>query len=349
MNSDTVALLRCPACEARPLNHMPLEVGPDGETLRGFLWCGACRNWFPVEDGVLDLLHGTVAYEKDRARFWDSHEKDLRALGLGAGTDDRSSVEAEAVRKQQEHFDWYADNEQQTYSDYEATPFWRAADAVAFGEWRREVRAGARLLDVACAQGRSTFHWIDLDLNIFAFDISKPLIRQARDRFRRARARARAEFFVADATRFPFKPGIFDYVVTYGVLHHLPDPAGACGEILRVLRPGGVFFGSENNTTAFRGVFDLLQKVWPQWHEEAGAHPLISEREIRTWLQPHHCKIAVRSSVFLPPHAVNLLSERAAESVLRWVDRLAAKMPGLRQQGGLLLFRAEKSGGAARS
>src|SRR5947209_16757103 len=128
MRPETVVLLRCPVCETQPLNHVPLDVGSDGETLIGFLWCATCRNWFPVEDGILELLHGAGVYELDRAQFWNSHEKELLALGLGKGETDSSSLEAEAVRKQQEHFDWYADNENQTYSDYEASPFWRAAD-----------------------------------------------------------------------------------------------------------------------------------------------------------------------------------------------------------------------------
>jgi len=204
------------------------------------------------------------------------------------------------------------------------------------------VRPGGRLLDVACAQGRSTLPWMDLDLDILAFDISKRLVRQARDRVRRSGGRARAEFIVADGSRLPFVSGRFDHVVTYGVLHHLPDPAEACGEIARVLKPGGTYFGSENNKTFFRAVFDALQKIWPLWHEEAGAEPLISQEDLRSWLEPHGLKVATRTSVFLPPHRVNLLGRAAGSTALGAADLLRA-VPWLGRQGGLVLVTAVKS------
>lgn len=335
--------LRCPACRSQPLKEHPYEVSPDGDTRIGILWCASCRSWFPVEDGILELLHGELAYAEDRARFWNLHRESLSALGLEAGTAPGDPAHVAAVRRQQEHFDWYADNEEQTYNTYEATPFWRAADQIAFGEWRREVRAGARLLDVACAQGRSTLPWTDLDLDILAFDISKPLVRQARDRARRAGGRARVEFCVADASRFPFVSNRFDHVVTYGVLHHLPDPAEACREIARVLKTGGTFFGSENNKTLFRGVFDALQKVWPLWHEEAGAEPLISRDDLRQWLEPLGLLVTTRSSVFLPPHAVNLLKPPTAAAMLGLADRFCGAIPWVRRQGGLILLKAVKT------
>ncbi|MGH9368577.1 MAG: class I SAM-dependent methyltransferase [Thermoanaerobaculia bacterium] len=324
------------------MHHAPFEVDACGETVTGVVSCSACEAWFPVEDGILELLHGELAYEQDRARFASSHQDSLKTLGLPARTADSRNKHAEAVRRQQEHFDWYADNEEQTYSTYEATPFWRAADAIAFGEWRREVRPGGKLLDVACAQGRSTFPWIDLDLDIIAFDISKPLVRQARDRIRKAGGRASTDFLVADASRFPFVSDRFDYVVTYGVLHHLPDPAQACGEIMRVLKAGGTYFGSENNKTVFRGLFDVLQRVLPLWHEEAGAEPLISRRDLQMWLEPHDARVKTRTSVFLPPHLVNLVGPAAAEKLLRLTDRLADAVPWVRHQGGLILVKGVK-------
>ena len=44
-----------------------------------------------------------------------------------------------------------------------------------------------------------------------------------------------------DATHLPFADGTFDGVVTSEVLEHVPDDVGALAELVRVLRPGGVF------------------------------------------------------------------------------------------------------------
>lgn len=50
-----------------------------------------------------------------------------------------------------------------------------------------------------------------------------------------------------DCFQLPFGNGVFDVVVGNGVLHHLPDEESAIAEIVRVLKPGGSYFGREPN------------------------------------------------------------------------------------------------------
>jgi SAM-dependent methyltransferase/uncharacterized protein YbaR (Trm112 family) len=344
VRSEVLALLRCPECGQSPLQQDAFSENAGGIE-RGVLWCTACGSWFPIEEGILELLRNPLAYADDRARFWKAHEPRLRSRGLKPVAPSRSTAHDGDVREQQVHFDWYAHNDQQTYATYEAMPFWRAADALAFGPWRSEVESGGRLLDIACAQGRSTFPWMDLDLEIVAFDVSRDLIRQAADRYRDARPRARATFLVANAADFPFVSEAFDYVLAYGVLHHMPDPAHTCREIGRVIRTGGVFFGSENNRTVFRRIFEALQSRRPLWHEEAGSHALISRDDLRRWLEPLGFRATFQTSVFVPPHAVNRLGPTGALGLLRTTDRLAQAIPILRGQGGLILVQARKLAG----
>jgi len=60
------------------------------------------------------------------------------------------------------------------------------ADTIAFDNWRKDIRPSTRLLDIGCAQGRSTYKLMDLNVQIVAFDISKRLIRQAIERYRQS-------------------------------------------------------------------------------------------------------------------------------------------------------------------
>jgi ubiquinone/menaquinone biosynthesis C-methylase UbiE len=46
----------------------------------------------------------------------------------------------------------------------------------------------------------------------------------------------------ADSKKLPFADGSFDAVISNSILHHIPHPRIAAAEMLRVLRPGGLFF-----------------------------------------------------------------------------------------------------------
>lgn len=52
-----------------------------------------------------------------------------------------------------------------------------------------------------------------------------------------------------DATRMPYPDGVFDTVVSFTMLHHVPSATAQhqiLAEVLRVLRPGGTLAGSDS-------------------------------------------------------------------------------------------------------
>ena len=343
---DVAALLRCPACGAGSLQCAAIREGAADGILDGVLWCSRCRAWYAVEDGLLELLAGGLAYRDDRRRFWEANAPFLKRLDLRPDKDQPQPAAADPRATQQTHFDWYAANESQSYCEYEQTPFWTAVDRLTYAPWRREIRRrGGLLLDIGCAQGRSSFKFMDLDVNIVGIDISKCLVRQAIERYRNSPHRATATFLAADASLLPLSSGCFDYVLVYGVLHHLPNPAKTCVEVARVLRAGGVYFGSENNQTVFRVIFEILQRISPIWHEEAGPEAVISPDRVRSWFAPCGMSLAITTTVFLPPHLINLTSHETAYRLLKATDWLAQAIPVLKKNGGLIVMRGVKTGG----
>jgi SAM-dependent methyltransferase len=56
---------------------------------------------------------------------------------------------------------------------------------------------------------------------------------------------------LADAHALPFRPASFDVVFSYAVLEHLHHPFVAVSEIVRVLKPGGVYVGTVSQGEPF--------------------------------------------------------------------------------------------------
>jgi len=65
---------------------------------------------------------------------------------------------------------------------------------------------------------------------------------------------------VADAESIPYEDNSFDLVVGHAVLHHIPDVEQALREVLRVLKPGGVFMVLEfyRPTTLLMRIFHSI-------------------------------------------------------------------------------------------
>lgn len=109
----------------------------------------------------------------------------------------------------------------------------RFVDALSAG-------AAGLILDVACGPGIISAALAATARTVFAFDLTPDMLRQARLRCAAA-ARKNVFFIAGDATRLPFAPAAFDAVVTRLSVHHFSRPARSITEMVRVLRPGGVF------------------------------------------------------------------------------------------------------------
>ena len=280
-----------------------------------------------------------------RARFRADHREEIHRLGLPSPSEPPPASQAswEAQAKQRAHFDETADRRDRfSWRAFSRLPFWRAQDELTFAEWRRLIRPGSLLLDVGAADGRTTFLLADLGIEIAGFDISPKLVRRAVDRTLQAGLADRVTFFVGDADALPLADESVDYVLAYGVLHHLPDPRRSVREFGRVLRPGGLYLGTENNTTPLRRPFDWLMQLKPEWVEEASTRPVLSQAELRSWARASGLELEARTSVFVPPHLCNRIGPRWARRVLRASDAVLTRLPVIRNWGGLIVIRGSR-------
>ncbi len=110
--------------------------------------------------------------------------------------------------------------------------------------WRRrlarslDLPARARVLDIACGTGqvlRAIGRLRPEAAQLVGADFSEAMVRHAR-----SRGPGSAAFCRADGLRLPFADGTFDAVTCAFGVRNFADPAAGLGEMLRVLRGGGV-------------------------------------------------------------------------------------------------------------
>ncbi|MBW3613843.1 MAG: methyltransferase domain-containing protein [Actinobacteria bacterium] len=138
-------------------------------------------------------------------------------------------------------------NDRRQYDDL-AGEWWKPDGEFAALHWLAAARArlvppprhpGALLVDVGCGGGvlaphLSGYHHVGVDLTLSALRL----------------AHSHGVVPVgADATRLPFADGAAQVVVAGELFEHVADVEAVCGEISRILGPGGsVVFDTINNT-----------------------------------------------------------------------------------------------------
>jgi SAM-dependent methyltransferase len=106
------------------------------------------------------------------------------------------------------------------------------------------VPLGDRLLEIGPGYGATTRALAGRAASLTALELDAALA----ERLER-RLRGRARVVRGDGAAMPFEGGTFSAVACFTMLHHVPSPAlqdRLFAEARRVLRPGGVFAGSDS-------------------------------------------------------------------------------------------------------
>lgn len=134
---------------------------------------------------------------------------------------------------------------------------------------------GKKLLDVGCGSGREPAEiWLKFggDIHITAIDSVPGLIELGEKNFSVLLDELEPGhpklvpdntpiFKEASVTRLPFDDNSFDAVFHSLVLHWTPDPHQAIREIVRVLKPNGLVFGSQGAKPHLNPYFDVVIQV----------------------------------------------------------------------------------------
>jgi SAM-dependent methyltransferase len=112
-------------------------------------------------------------------------------------------------------------------------------------QWLDEIQLpadwfrGKLVLDAGCGSGRWTYAMAQLGATVVAVDLTNAGVEVTR----RATAQLdRVAALQASVFHLPFRPGSFDLVVSWGVLHHTPDTRAAFERVAPLVKQGGQFY-----------------------------------------------------------------------------------------------------------
>ncbi|MFT5350889.1 MAG: ubiquinone/menaquinone biosynthesis C-methylase UbiE [Planctomycetota bacterium] len=103
--------------------------------------------------------------------------------------------------------------------------------------WIHSMDTGKSVLEIGCGVGLDSYEIARRGLMVTAVDLTDVAIQTARKRFQDNGLEG--EFRTANAEKLPFPDNHFDYVYSFGVLHHAADTQQCIREAFRVVKPGG--------------------------------------------------------------------------------------------------------------
>ena len=121
---------------------------------------------------------------------------------------------------------------------------WNWVAAHNFCTGQKPKREDIRILDAGCGTGVGTEYLIHLNpqAEIVAIDLSEKALEVAQTRCQRSGViRNRVTFQHLNLENADQLSGLFDYINSVGVLHHLPDTIKGIQALANKLAPGGFF------------------------------------------------------------------------------------------------------------
>jgi demethylmenaquinone methyltransferase/2-methoxy-6-polyprenyl-1,4-benzoquinol methylase len=131
------------------------------------------------------------------------------------------------------------------------------AEVLLFGQNRRWRRAmvdavlrlngpSGRVLDVATGTAAVALALTGRShLTVTGVDVSEPMLRRGRERVAQRGAADRIRLVLGRAEQLPFADATFDALTFTYLLRYVADPAATMGELIRVVRPGGLIASLE--------------------------------------------------------------------------------------------------------
>lgn len=189
---------------------------------------------------------------------------------------------------------------------------------------------GKSVLEIGCGMGCMAMNWARRGAKMTAIDLNPVAIEQTRQRF--ASFELEGNIREADAENLPFDNDHFDFVYSWGVVHHTPNIRVAIADMYRVLKPGGrvglMLYnrhsvlskllvgwqeGYVNMESGFLDALELSSRYGDGGRQEGNPHTWpVTVREVRRDLMPQFINLEVK-----------ILGTDVPEALNTWLPRLS--------------------------
>lgn len=233
-------ILLCPSCQG----DLSVNIFDDSTyASAGILVCKDCGQWYPISDGIPRLLipgdlrpDVTEFLEKWKDRLTDIIGRSSKFTELTDGG--KSQVQATFSHKWTRQSWWGMEGESAKVMEEWLLPRYGWPTQEVYQQFMESKKT---MLDAGCGLGREALRMAraNPDALVIGLELSDCVDEAARH----AREQGiRNVFYIqADLTRPPFRIGIFDFIISEGVLHHTPDTRQAFQALVPLLAPGGEF------------------------------------------------------------------------------------------------------------
>lgn len=165
----------------------------------------------PIEPAKLDSAPDLAGKVAD---FWTRNVNAERIMGRTVSDHERGSEK------------YFRELEAQRFRSHRHLPDWIAS-----------MQPGSHVLEIGCGIGLDSARMAQHGLRVTAVDLT--VVGPSTAAQRAAARNFDAAYLCTNAENLPFPDATFDYVYSFGVMHHAPDTQRCVDEAYRVLRPGG--------------------------------------------------------------------------------------------------------------
>jgi len=242
MKKSLLKWLSCPFCK----NRLKLEIisCKEDEIVEGRLNC-PCDQKYPIINGVPRLMHNRL--RKELSLLYPDFFKRNSDLFDGKKNTKKEKLSERSMQTMNRFgYEWLY------FSDYNCDNF-----NAFIRPLPDNFFIGKLGLDIGCGAGRHAMQASKKGSEIIAIDLS-----QAVDAAQQNNSTNKLVHIIqADIYNLPFKAGIFDFIYSLGVLHHLSEPENGYKTLIPFLREGGALFIWLYVFSLRKNVLEILRAV----------------------------------------------------------------------------------------